>query len=552
MSTFLTGSPALPADTDVVRILVVDDQPTNLEALDALLASTGCLTVRAQSANEALLALLEFDFAAIILDIKMPGMSGLELAELIKQRRRTQHVPLLFLTAQMFDEGDMLRGYGTGAVDYLTKPVHSDILRSKVAVFVELFRKNRAAAQAYASLQKEIAERERVQDELRRANSDLERRVQERTEALQRADRRKDEFLASLAHELRNPLAPIRSAVEVLRMANAPAPDATQARNVIVRQVDQMTRLIDDLMDVSRITTDKLVLRVNRIDLAQVVAMALETSLPWIEENEHHLTLDLPDEPIQLDADPARLAQVLANLLTNAARYTPPGGELNLSARIQQNELVIAVKDNGAGIEPDMAVRVFDLFTQGTRSQVRSGGGLGVGLALARRLAEMHGGRLDLRSEGAGHGSEFSLRLPMPEDSAPLATVPVDQEPAITTMKRILVVDDNEDSAEMMSMLLTAWGQEARVAFDGHQALDLARDFKPEIVLLDLGMPRMDGYETARQLRSEPWAKNTVLVAVTGWGHESDLQRTREAGFQHHLVKPVSPSVLRAMIAADS
>ena len=552
MSTFLSSTQAPPPDTDIVRILVVDDQPTNLEAIDALLASTGCQTVRAQSANEALLALLEFDFAAIILDIKMPGMSGIELAELIKQRRRTQHVPLLFLTAHMFDERDMLRGYGTGAVDYLTKPVHSDILRSKVAVFVELFRKNRAASQAYASLQKEIAERERVQDELRRANSDLERRVQERTEALQRADRRKDEFLASLAHELRNPLAPIRSAVEVLRTPEAAASDAAQARDVIVRQVDQMTRLIDDLMDVSRITTGKLVLRISRIDLSNVISMALETSRPLIEENRHTLTMDLPETRVELDADPARVAQMLANLLTNAARYTSPGGELALSARVDENELVLSVRDNGLGIEPEMAARVFELFTQGARSQVRSGGGLGVGLALARRLAEMHGGRLDLRSEGAGRGSEFSLRLPLPKDSRAAARAPIEQEPAITTMRRILVVDDNEDSAEMMSMLLGAWGQETRVAFDGHQALDMARAFKPEIVLLDLGMPRMDGYETARQLRSEPWAANTVLVAVTGWGHESDLERTREAGFQHHLVKPVSPTVLRTLIVNES
>src|SRR6187399_400134 len=307
----------LPPDTpgDGAPILVVDDQPVNLDAIDAVLAQTGCRLVRGSSADQALLALLEQDFAAIVLDIKMPGMNGIDLADLIKARPRSRHVPILFLTAHMFNEREVLRGYGAGAVDYLTKPVHAEVLRSKVAVFVELYRKTHALARANASLEREIAQRELAQDELRRTNAELERRVEERTEALSRADRRKDEFLASLAHELRNPLAPIRSAVELLQGVPTPEPQFARARDVIVRQVDQMKRLIDDLMDVSRITSDKLFLQVGRIDLTQVVSIAVETSRPLIIERGHQLRVTLPHPPLVLDADPARLAQVLSNLL---------------------------------------------------------------------------------------------------------------------------------------------------------------------------------------------------------------------------------------------
>jgi signal transduction histidine kinase len=541
--------PAAPEDLDTVRILIVDDQASNLEALEALLAPTGCQLVRAQSADQALLALLEYEFAAIILDIRMPGMDGLELASLIKERRRTRHIPLLFLTAHMMDEREMLQGYGKGAVDYLIKPVHAEVLRSKVAVFVDLFRKSREVTLANASLQREIAERQRVQDELRDMNHDLEQRVRERTEALQRADRRKDEFLASLAHELRNPLAPVRSAVEVLQSPTLSPAEALHARAVIVRQVDHMTRLIDDLIDVSRITSDKLVLQISRIDLASVAAVAVETSTPIILDRRHKLTVELPDTPVLVDADPARLAQVLSNLLSNAAQYTPPGGDVRLMASLDRDQVRIAVRDNGIGIEPEMASRVFDLFVQAPRARQQATSGLGVGLTLARRLVEMLGGRLELRSEGIGQGSEFTVLLPLAKPVLDSAPPNVASDPALVEKKRILVVDDNRDSAEMLAAMLNAWGQHARVAFDGMSALSAGRDFRPHIVLLDLGMPDMDGYETARRLRAESWGQEATLVAVTGWGQESDLQRTREAGFEHHLLKPVAPRRLRILIA---
>jgi signal transduction histidine kinase len=536
-------------DDEIVQILVVDDQTSNLEAIEALLSPSGCRLVRAQSANEALLALLDQEFAAIILDIKMPGMGGLELAELIKQRRRTRHVPILFLTAHMIDERDVLKGYGAGAVDYLTKPIHSDILRSKVAVFVELFRKNRAVAHANAQLLHEVAERERAQDALRRANQELEQRVQERTEALQRADRRKDEFLASLAHELRNPLAPIRSAVEILKIEHAPKADGDRARAVVVRQVEHMTRLIDDLLDVSRITCDKLILQPSRVELAQVVATAVETSRPIIAERGHTLWVNLPAAPVVLEADPARLSQVLSNLLTNAAKYTAPGGNIQITADVEQAEAVIHVIDNGIGIEPEMLSRVFELFMQGTHPFERPAGGLGIGLTLARRLVEMHGGTLEADSAGLGRGSRFSVRLALPNGEPGVVSPAGEFDVPLPASRRILVVDDNQDAAEMLAMMLTAWGQETRVAHDGLAALDAATEFQPEVVLLDIGLPQLDGYDTARRMRQQAWGRAALLVAVTGWGQESDLERSREAGFDHHLVKPVAPHALRGLLA---
>jgi signal transduction histidine kinase len=535
---------------DVVPLLLVDDQPSNLQALETLLGSTGCRLVRAQSADEALLALLDQDFAAIVLDIQMPGMNGLELASLIKQRRRSRHVPILFLTAHMIDERDMLQGYGTGAVDYLTKPIHPEILRSKIAVFVELFRKTRALARTNEMLQREMAERERMDEALRQANQELEWRVQERTEALQEADRRKDEFLASLAHELRNPLAPIRSAVEVLRRPELGAHHRGEAQAVIVRQVEHMTRLIDDLLDVSRITRDMLVLRVQRIGLEQVMAAAIETSRPLIAEREHALHVELPAEPVHLDADPARLAQVLSNLLTNAAKYTAPGGEIRVAAEADDREVLIKVTDTGIGIEPDMLPMVFDLFVQGDRSRDRSGGGLGIGLTLARRLVMMHGGAIDVHSAGPGQGAVFSVRLPVAPASAEAGRpAMLLSEAELPHALRVLVIDDNEDAADMLATLLTAWGQQARVARDGLAALEAAHDFRPDVVLLDIGLPHLDGYEVARRIRQQAWGQHMVLAAVTGWGQDSDRQRSQEAGFDHHLVKPVDPEALRTLLA---
>jgi signal transduction histidine kinase len=534
------------ASVDEARVLVVDDQPRNLEALEALLTQSGCRLVPAHSADEALLALLDQEFAAIILDVKMPGMGGLELAEIIKKRRRTRDVPILFLTAHMLDERDVLRGYNSGAVDYLTKPVHSDILKSKIAVFVDLYRRGRAVAQANESLRREVAERESAQQALQLVNIELERRVLERTEALERADRRKDEFLASLAHELRNPLAPIRSAVEILRLPNVSDADAAQARAVMIRQLDQMTRLIDDLLDVSRITSDKLDLQIDRVELSPIIAMAVETSRPLVLQRQHTLSVSAAQLPVELDADPARLAQAINNLLANAAKYTPQGGHIALTTEVQNRQLTIRVTDNGIGIDQVTLPRVFELFAQGDHAWRLGSGGLGVGLTLARRLVEMHGGTLE--AESAGPGSTFIIRLPVPE---PRAERPVQTEKHQVIQldsRRILIVDDNVDAAEMLAVMLHGWGHDTRVVYDGPSALTAAEEFQPEIVLLDLGLPTLDGYETGRRLRETACGRAALVVAVTGWGQEQDVARSRAAGFDRHLVKPVSPQVLRTLV----
>jgi signal transduction histidine kinase/ActR/RegA family two-component response regulator len=458
-------------------------------------------------------------------------------------------VPILFLTAHMMDERDVLRGYGSGAVDYLTKPVHGDILRSKISVFVELYRKGQAIVRANESLRREIADREAMQGALELANVELERRVLERTEALQRADRRKDVFLASLAHELRNPLAPIRSAVEVLRLPHAPAAAADQARAVIIRQLEHMTRLIDDLLDVSRITSDKLALKIERVELEPIISMAVETSRPLIVHHQHGLSIELAPVPVELEADPARLAQAINNLLSNAAKYTPAGGQIRLSTEVHDDALTIRVADDGIGIEPQMLGRVFDLFTQGDRGDQAGSAGLGVGLTLARRLVEMHGGTLDAHSDGRGHGSTFVIRLPIPPALSARRVLANAPATAPLEARRILIVDDNTDAAEMLSIMLGGWGHETRTEYDGPGALTAVEQFQPDIVLLDLGLPTMDGYETGRRLRQTDAGRTALVVAVTGWGQEQDILRSRAAGFDRHLVKPVAPQVLRALIA---
>jgi signal transduction histidine kinase len=536
--------------TDVARVLIVDDQQSNLEALEALLDDMDVACVRAHSADEALLALLDGDFAAIVLDIRMPRMSGIELAELIKARRKTRDVPILFLTAHLVDQRDLIRGYELGAADYLMKPIQREVLRSKIGVFVELYRRTQALAKANQALSNEVAERQRIADQLHDANVDLEQRVLERTEALRMADRRKDEFLASLAHELRNPLAPVRAAAELLGIPGRSEAEVERARAIIVRQIEHMTRLVDDLLDVSRITTDKLILRRSAVTLADIVAAAVETSQPFITERRHSLEVALPPGDVPLDADLPRLAQALSNLLTNAAKYTAPGGAIRLTATTGEDTVTIHVIDSGIGIDPEVLPIIFDLFIQGDQPADWSTSGLGIGLTLARRLVQMHGGSLDATSPGRGMGSTFLVTLPLSTRST--STMNLDTHVPTETGsdgRRVLIVDDNEDAAEMLAELVKAWGHSARVAHDGLNAMDVGRDYHPEVVLLDLGLPRVDGFEIARNMRSEPWGSSARIVAVTGWGRDSDRQRSRDAGFDEHLVKPVSVDLLRTMLA---
>jgi PAS domain S-box-containing protein len=370
--------------------------------------------------------------------------------------------------------------------------------------------------------------------------------------ALREADRRKDEFLALLSHELRNPLAAIRNGLQVLRLADRDANERAVAREMMERQLEHMVRLIDDLLDISRIGRNKMELRWSRVLLADVVSSALEIACPAIAAAGHELTVTLPPEPIALDADLTRLAQVFGNLLTNSAKYTPRGGRIRIDGVRQGKDVFVSVRDNGIGIPPESLPAIFDMFSQVDRSIERSTGGLGIGLALVKGLVEMHGGTVTAESEGEGKGSTLTVRLPTLELPAPLPTggPPPDSEPSVPAPKRrILVVDDSQDSARSMARLLGLRGNEARTACDGAEAVKAAAEFRPDVILMDVGMPHLDGYEATRRIREQPWGRSMTIIALTGWGQQGDRVQSREAGCDGHLVKPVDLAELEKLLA---
>jgi PAS domain S-box-containing protein len=680
--------------TDPINILIVDDEPRNLTVLETILDDPGYRLVRAESADQALLALVAKEFALLILDIRMPGMTGFELATLIRQRKKTEQVPIIFLTAYYNEDQHVLEGYGTGAVDYLHKPVNPTILRSKVAVFADLHRKSRALEFANRALVAEVTERRQAQSMLRDLNENLEARVAERTaelleqtqrekarreelrvseefnrslmegtadavqvldaegrvlhangvtrlqmeiadvgvllgrdwcslwpadsheelrmaveqaargevaslivprvsskgartwwsvslsavhtteesrngrllavsrdvtevreteQALQESHRQKDNFIATLAHELRNPLAPIRNALTVMRRRDDPLDSQLRwCREVIDRQVSQMTRLLDDLLDVSRITRSKVTLQCEVLQLADVVEQAIEIARPSIDAAGHSFDLKLPASPVTLYVDATRLAQVISNLLINAAKFTPASGQITLSARQEQNDVVISIRDSGVGIAPEYLPRLFEMFSQVPSATAQAHGGLGIGLALARGLVELHGGRLSARSDGLHKGSEFIVRLPLRQGSKVPDRPPEDRSgraasPAVAKC-RVLVIDDLRDNADSLGMVLQSWGHDVQVAYSGEQGLVLAEQFRPDVALIDLGMPDLDGCEVSRRIRAQPWGGTMVLVAQTGWGQEFDRRRTVAAGFDHHLVKPMRWDVLETLL----
>jgi len=365
-------------------------------------------------------------------------------------------------------------------------------------------------------------------------------------DALREADRRKDEFLATLAHELRNPLAPVRNGLHLLRIVEPESPAAEQARAMMERQLDHLIRLVDDLLEVSRVSRGKIELRRQQVELSAVLMSAIETSRPAIEAARHALDIRLPAETVTLDADFVRLAQVVANLLNNAAKYTDPGGRISLAAWREGAHAVVCVRDTGIGIPADKLGTVFEMFAQVDSSLTRSQGGLGIGLALAKSLVELHGGTIEARSDGPGRGSEFVVRLPVAAAPAARSPAPRASERA-PQPRRVLVVDDNVDAATSLGMMLSRMGHEVRVAHDGASALEFARSERPQVVLLDLSMQGMDGFGVARALRADPALARTPIVAVSGLGQDGDRRRTREAGFDEHLVKPVAPETLRAV-----
>ena len=369
---------------------------------------------------------------------------------------------------------------------------------------------------------------------------------------LRQADRRKDEFLATLAHELRNPLAPIRNGLQVMRLSGSESSVIADTRSMMARQLNQMIRLVDDLLDVSRITRDQLDLKKNRVELATVVHSALETSRSLIDQAGHSITVTLPPTPIYLDADLTRLAQVFSNLLTNSAKYTPPGGQIWLIAEAFDEEVAVTVRDNGLGIPAESLPKIFQMFSQVDRNIERAQGGLGIGLSLVRRLVEMHGGTVDAHSDGPGQGSEFTVRLPVPKSTRQTATHQGEEPSGAAIRRRILVVDDNRDSAMSLEMLLKLMGNDTQTAHDGLAAVDAAEQFRPDVILLDIGLPELNGYDVCRRIREQPWSHNIEIVALTGWGQEEDRRRSKEAGFDHHLVKPLDLDVLKKLLATPA
>lgn len=789
-----------------INILIVDDEPKNLTVLETILGDPDYRLVRAETADQALLALVVEEFALLILDIRMPGMTGFELAQMIKERKKTARVPIIFLTAYYNEDQHVLAGYDSGAVDYLHKPVNPAILRSKVAVFAELYRKNREVGTANRALLAEVAERRRAEQQLRDLNDTLEQRVAERAaaltlahanlretaeryrslfdgsldaifsldanglfatanpaalrligrtleelksihfldicaveqreaatkafraafclqcltldttvitaagerrdlfisgapaivdgavvgvsciardvterkrseeafkaheallrtvtdeaqvglviispehrylyangayarmlglsthelvgapvadvlpdayatqirprlehafagervtsemphpsssdttadrqfefiyqpqkdqgivksvvvvvvdlterkrmeEALRNADRRKDEFLATLAHELRNPLAPVRNAVHLLHLTVPATPVVQWARDVIDRQTQQMTRLIDDLMDLSRISRGRIELRREHVELAKVVQSAVETSQPLIDQQAQVLTVTLPHDRVVLDADPIRLAQVFMNLLNNASKYSEKGSCIELHAERQDSNVVVSVKDAGIGIAANNLLTIFEMFSQVEGALSRAQGGLGIGLCLVKRLVELHGGHIEARSSGPGKGSEFVVRLPIVVEQITPPTSNDDDKTAPLSGLRILVVDDNLDTAASLAMLLKVMGSHVRTANNGEEAVQTAEELRPHVVLCDIGLPKMNGYEVCRHIRQEPWGENMVLIAVTGWGQDDDKRKSEEAGFNRHMVKPVKPQSLMKLLA---
>ena len=393
-------------------------------------------------------------------------------------------------------------------------------------------------AVGFATVSQDVTERKRMEDHLRRLAADL-----------SDADRRKNEFLATLAHELRNPLAPMSNMLEVVKRAGNDGQTLKRAHDTIERQLGQMVRLVDDLLDLNRITHDRLELRRSEVELSSVIQQAVEVARPLIDAAGHELTVDLPDEPVYLNADRTRLAQVFSNLLNNSSKYTRPNGIISLSAKRIDDEVVVTVKDNGAGIPQDKLASIFDMFMQVDKTSDRAQGGLGIGLTLVKRLAEMHGGSIEARSAGEGQGSEFVVHLPVLSKSS-VAGQPGPGIKSASPERRILIVDDNQDSADSLAMLLEITGNKTYMAHDGVEAIEEIEKHRPEVVLLDIGLPRLDGHEVCRRVREQPWGKNIVMIALTGWGQEDDRRKSEEAGFNGHLVKPVDYDKLLELLGS--
>jgi signal transduction histidine kinase len=508
---------------DPVHFLLVDDLEENLLSLAALLRRDGLVLLKARSGDGALELMLKYEIALALVDVQMPGLNGFQLAELMRGNERTRRIPIIFLTAGSIDGRRRFLGYEAGAVDYINKPIEPDILRGKADVFFELYRQRQ-----------QIAEQ---RDEL-----------QLHAEALREADRQKDDFLATLAHELRNPLAPLRYGLDILH--KRPADDrAAMVRDMMDRQLVHLVRLIDDLLDISRVSRGKIKIDKQRIDIADVVRAAVEASSPLIHSARHVLSTELPDAPVWLDADLVRLAQVLNNLLNNAAKYTPDGGRIALSVQEKEDAVIVRVSDTGVGITPDMKARIFQLFAQGNNQLERARGGLGIGLALVKELVALHNGTIDVESPGLGLGSTFVVRLPKASVQSTAESAGEAAPARIAKRLKVLVVDDDKDVAKTAGWMLEEIGHDYRIEHDGRGALHSAREYLPDVILLDIGLPGMDGYAVCRAFRQDALFRETRIIAQTGWGQERHRTLASQAGFDGHLVKPASLGDLEQILS---
>jgi len=522
------------------KILVVNDDANSLFALTSLLGQwagqEGYEVLAARSGQEALRQVLMHDFAVILLDVNMPGMDGFETAEAIHQRARSADIPIIFITAFLADELDRLKAYQRGAVDFLFTPVIPQVLHAKISVFVALAMKNE-------ELKKQARQLSQRTTELTATNKRLMREVEDRQVA-ERQNHAKDEFLAMLGHELRNPLSAISSAASLIGLPGVSLDGVGRAKKIIQRQSQHLGRIVDDLLDLSRAMSGKIRLSRAPLDLATLVASSLETYRATGRSTDYELSQDL--DPGWIDGDATRLEQITSNLIDNALKYTPPGGRIEVRTWTENEDVVLSVRDSGVGIAPDLLPHVFDVFVQGSSTLDRAQGGLGIGLSLVRRLAELHGGSIEAESKGPGGGSTFTLRLPRIEHLAP-ASAQTDSAPE-HGKPSVLLIEDNDDGREMMAMMLSCYGYEVRHAADGLQGLELASSSQPDLALVDIGLPGLDGYEIARRLRADAATRDIKLVALTGYGSAEDLQRVLDAGFDLHLVKPVDIDHLMQVI----
>ncbi|HEU4733737.1 MAG TPA: response regulator [Kofleriaceae bacterium] len=527
-------------------ILVVDDHQTNLIAIEAALAPLGRKLVLAHSGVEALGRLLEQDFALIILDVAMPGMDGFETAKLVRTRERNRATPIIFITGLSWENDAVLRGYELGAFDFLMKPIRPEVLRAKATVFVQL--QERTIELAIKADELRQSQARELQAQRRRFEAEV---LQRQMEQLAEADRRKDEFLAILAHELRNPLQPLQTAIEVLEH-DPDKPVPLRIRKIVQRQVQHITRLVDDLLDVARFTAGKLELRREPTDLEEIVEEAVTSCRTAIDARGHHVEIEAVSPPAIVHGDPVRLVQCVCNLINNAAKYTEPGGTLTIDWGAHREHGFVRITDNGRGIPADLLPKIFDMFVQ-ERVTPDGAGGLGLGLGLVKRLVELHGGTVRAASEGQGKGATFEIRLPLLDSEAlekirPMRTKQGTQARPL----RAVVCDDAPDLRDLVADLLRLRGHEVSVVGDGPAAIELIVHEKPDVALIDIGLPDMDGYEVARTIRRELTDHRPRLIAMTGYGQASDRAAAFEAGFDAHIVKPASADkILRALYGTE-